>query len=105
MAGSRYSLTEGAVSLLYLERLCATFHVPFTDLSLENITAPNQFSSNYSSQQDQLFGIIRPLLSQDKPDGTLYLHPEQECNSCSRPKMAPIRSYMYPRPRFTEVML
>ena len=41
MAGSRCSPTEGAVVLIYLETLCAEFHVLYTDLSMEPITAAN----------------------------------------------------------------
>ena len=59
----------------------------------------------HSAQQDQLFGIIRSLLFQDKTHGPLDLHPEQDCKPCSRSKMAPIRSYLYIHLRFTEVML
>lgn len=52
-----------------------------------------------------MFGIIRPHLSEDKTDAPLYLHPEQGCNSCSRLKMARIRSYLYTYLRLTELLL
>jgi hypothetical protein len=90
--------------LMYLKWLCAEFHVPFTGLSLQTIRAPNYFWSNYYSLQYQLFAIIRPFLSEDKTDGPLDLHPKQGCNSCSRRKMAPIRSYLYTHLRFTDVI-
>jgi hypothetical protein len=41
-----------------------------------------------------MFGIIKPPVSLVKTDGPLCLPPKQDCNSCSRPKTARIRSYV-----------
>jgi hypothetical protein len=68
----RYNLIEDALRINISwggGGVFADFHVPYSVLSMEPITTTNL----HGAQQDEIFGIIRPFLSQDKTDGPIYL--------------------------------
>ena len=71
VAGSSYSLTEGAVRVTYLELLCAEFHVPYTicqwnllqiRISSEATAAPNLLNNQASRIPRQDGRTARPTL-------------------------------------------